>query len=138
MLRLPPKLRLIMLGLAFSAVLVCAFAPSPAYAIAPGPPDNAGQSTQDSPGTEVCGSDSERCNQFVEDYINPFLYLLSALVGVIAVIAIIISGIQYTSSADDPATVSKAKSRILNVIIGLVAYIFLFAFLEYLVPGGIR
>lgn len=131
------KLRLIVLSLVFSVVLAGTAAPVTTLAIAPGPPDNPSTS-QDTPGTDVCGgNDNERCNQFIEDYINPVIYLLSALVGIVAVISIIMAGIQYSASADDPATVSKAKQRIFNTVIGLVAYIFLFAFLEYLVPGGI-
>jgi len=59
------------------------------------------------------------------------------LVGIVAVLGIIISGIQYSASADDPGTVTKAKERIFEIIIGLVGYAFLVAFLNYLVPGGI-
>jgi hypothetical protein len=89
--------------------------------------------------TDICGNgaDAAACDNFVNKYINPFIILLSALVGVVAVISIIMAGIQYASSADDPGTVTKAKQRIFNTIIGLVAYAFLFAFLNYLVPGGI-
>jgi hypothetical protein len=58
-------------------------------------------------------------------------------VGVLAVISVVVAGIQYSSSADDPATVTKAKQRIFNTVVGLIAYIFLFAFINYLVPGGI-
>lgn len=86
--------------------------------------------------TDICNAGA-RCNSFIETYVNPFIILLSGLVGVAAVISIIVAGIQYSSSADDPGTVTKAKQRIFSTIIGLVAYIFLFAFLNYLVPGGI-
>lgn len=85
---------------------------------------------------DVCGAGRDNCNKFVENYVNPFVLLLTALVGVVAIISIIYAGIQYASSADDPGTVSKAKQRIFNTILGLVAYIFLFAFLNYLIPGG--
>lgn len=85
---------------------------------------------------DVCGSGA-KCNDFVENYINPAIQALTALVGIVAVISIIIAGIQYSTSADDPGAVTKAKQRIFNVVLGLVAYIFLVAFLQYLVPGGI-
>jgi hypothetical protein len=87
--------------------------------------------------TDVCGAGRDNCNKFVNDYINPFILLLTAMVGIVAVISIIIAGIQYASSADDPGAVTKAKQRIFNTVVGLVAYIFLFAFLNYLIPGGI-
>lgn len=86
---------------------------------------------------DVCGSGSDNCNKFVNDFVNPAILVLTALVGIAAIISIIYAGIQYASSADDPGAVSKAKQRIFNTVIGLVAYIFLFAFLNYLVPGGI-
>jgi hypothetical protein len=87
------------------------------------------------PSVDVC-SGAGKCNSFVNKYINPVVVLLTVVVGIAAVISIIMAGIQYTSSADDPGTVSKAKQRIFNTIIGLVAYIFLLAFFNYLVPGG--
>jgi hypothetical protein len=86
---------------------------------------------------DICGPNASECNEFVETYINPAILVLSALVGVAAVISIIIAGIQYSGSADDPGVVSKAKQRIFNTILGIVAYIFFFAFINYLVPGGI-
>jgi len=77
------------------------------------------------------------CGSFLEKYINPFVVLFSVLVGVLAAISIVVAGIQYAMSADDPGKVTQAKTRILNTVIGLIAYIFLFAFLNYIVPGGI-
>lgn len=87
------------------------------------------------PSIDVCGG-AGKCNSFINTYINPVIVFLTVVVGIAAVISIIMAGIQYASSADDPGTVSKAKSRIFNTVIGLVAYIFLLAFFNYLVPGG--
>lgn len=88
------------------------------------------------PQVDVCNGGPD-CNRFINDYINPAIKVLTALVGIVAVLSIVIAGIQYASSADDPGTVTKAKQRIFNVAIGLVTYIFLLAFLNYLVPGGL-
>lgn len=62
--------------------------------------------------------------------------ILAAGVGVVATIVIIIAGIQYSSAGGDPQKVKAAKTRITNAIIGLIAYFFLFAFLQWIVPGG--
>jgi hypothetical protein len=62
--------------------------------------------------------------------------VLAAAVGVIAVIMLIIGGIQYSSSNGNPQAVTAAKQRIINVLMGLVAFIFLYAFLQWLIPGG--
>lgn len=70
-------------------------------------------------------------------YIYPFINLLAAFVGVAVVISMIIGGIQYGSSAGDPQKVSAAKNRIRNAIIALVTFIFLYALLNFLVPGGL-
>jgi hypothetical protein len=79
----------------------------------------------------------EAVNGFIGEYINPAIKVLTALVGIVAVLSIIVAGIQYAGSADDPGVVTKAKQRIFKVVVGLVAYVFLVAFLNYLIPGGI-
>jgi len=73
----------------------------------------------------------------VKKYLNPAIGLLSALVGVAVVVSIIAGGIQYSASAGDPQKAAKAKDHIFNAVVALVAFIFLFAFLEWLVPGGL-
>ena len=64
------------------------------------------------------------------------ILLLAAAVGVIAVIMLIIGGIQYSSSNGNPQAVSAAKKKIIDVLTGLAAFIFLYAFLQWLIPGG--
>lgn len=115
--------RVAVLGILLTVVFsgICLLAPARAFAAGPQ--------------VDICGGAS-RCNTFVETYINPVIIFLTVVVGVAAVISIIMAGIQYASSADDPGTVTKAKSRIFQTVIGLVAYIFFLAFFNYLVPGG--
>jgi hypothetical protein len=81
-------------------------------------------------------SNSGDCNQ-IYFYINEAINFLSAGVGIVVVAMIIVGGIQYASAEDDPARVSAARTRVTNALLGLVAYIFLFGFLQWLVPGGI-
>ena len=64
------------------------------------------------------------------------LNFLAAAVMVIAVIMLIIGGIQYSSSNGNPQAVSAAKKKIIDVLTGLAAFIFLYAFLQWLIPGG--
>lgn len=85
-------------------------------------------------GNSTCTASN--CN-LIAKYINPLITLLSALVGLVVTISIVIGGIQYSSSAGDPQAATAAKNRIRNAIIALVAFIFLYAFLQFLVPGGI-
>lgn len=83
----------------------------------------------------VC-SQKQSCD-LVGRYINPAIKLLTILVGVVAVISIIFGGIQYSTSGGDPSKVAAAKGRLMKTIIALISYAFLYAFLQFLVPGGL-
>ncbi|HEX9679476.1 MAG TPA: hypothetical protein VGA08_02540 [Candidatus Saccharimonadales bacterium] len=50
---------------------------------------------------------------------------------------LVVGGIQYITSAGNPQQISSAKSRIRNALIALVLYIFMYAILQWAVPGGI-
>jgi hypothetical protein len=73
----------------------------------------------------------------VNKYLNPIIEAMAAIFGTIAVISIIVGGIQYSSSQGDPQKVSNAKKRIINTIIAIFAFLFLYSFLQFLIPGGI-
>lgn len=75
-------------------------------------------------------------NPIVKD-INLIVNILSVGVGVIVVTLIIIGGIQYSIAGDNPQALTAAKQRITNALIALFAYLFIFAFLQWLVPGGV-
>ncbi len=71
------------------------------------------------------------------DYLVIVINVLSAIVGIVIVIMIIIGGIQYSSSGDNPQAISGAKNRIFNAVIALAIYIFSYSFLQWIVPGGV-
>lgn len=73
----------------------------------------------------------------INDYINPVVKALSATVGVIVVISLVVAGIQYSSAAGDPSKVGAAKSRIIKTLGAFLFFIFLYVFLNYIVPGGV-
>ena len=58
-------------------------------------------------------------------------------IGILAVFGLVISGIQYAAAQDNPQAVSGAKTRIYNIVIGIFIYVFMFAILQWLIPGGI-
>lgn len=112
---------------------VAALQPAPALASPiPTDPDGSGSGS-----SNQCPTDQPKTCAFVQTYINPFIKLLTAAVGIFATISIVYAGIMYATSADDPSVVTKAKKRIFETILGVVAYVFLFAFINYLIPGGI-
>jgi hypothetical protein len=94
------------------------------------------------PTSAACGSDvnaacgSANCD-LVQKYINPLVDVLSVAFGLIAVISIIVGGIQYSASGGDPQKITAAKRRISQTMFAIVAYAFLFAFLQFLIPGGL-
>jgi RsiW-degrading membrane proteinase PrsW (M82 family) len=106
--------------------------PDPSKPCIPDP--NALKSTPDSAAKTCSGGD---CSGLITKYVNPFIKLLSALVGIIVVVSIVVAGIQYSSAGGDPSKVVAARKRITNAIIALLAYLFMFAFLQWLLPGGI-
>lgn len=75
-------------------------------------------------------------NPLVEK-INVIVNFLSAAVGVVVIAVIIMGGIQYSIAGGSPEAVSKAKTRITNGLIALAAFLFIFAFLQWIIPGGI-
>lgn len=77
-----------------------------------------------------------KCNLMIQ-YVYPLINFLAALVGIAVTVSIIIGGVQYGSSAGDPQKTSAAKNRIRNSIIALVTFIFLYALLNFLIPGGL-
>ena len=86
--------------------------------------------------SDTCSShNTQAC--LITKYINPLIQLLSAAVGVVVAITIIYGAIEYTSSGSDPQRVASARKHIVSALIGLAAYLFLYTFLQFLLPGGI-
>ena len=71
-------------------------------------------------------------------YVNPVVKLLAAVAGVAVVLSIVIGGIQYASAGGDSTKVAAARNRIQQAIIALLAFIFLLAFINWIIPGGIN
>ena len=87
------------------------------------------------PPSTPCNLD-DGCN-LIDKYVNPFIDFLSIAFGLIAVISLILGGVQYSTSEGDPQKSSQAKSRISNTILAIFAYMILYAFLQFIIPGGL-
>ena len=83
--------------------------------------------------TAVC--QNEDC--LINRYLKPAIVILSALVAITATGSIIFAGMQYTSARDQSAKVEMAKNRIGITITGVIAWILLLTFLQWLMPGGL-
>ena len=65
--------------------------------------------------------------------ITTILNNIIAVLGLVAVIVIIIGGVNYMSSTGDPAKVKKAKDTILYGLIGLVVCVLAFALVNWVI-----
>ncbi len=67
------------------------------------------------------------------------LLILKILVyglGAAATVGVVIAGIQYMTARDNESQVAAAKQRLLNIVIGLVAWAVMWTVMNWLIPGG--
>jgi hypothetical protein len=84
--------------------------------------------------TAACTADN--CD-LIKKYLNPTINVLTVMFGLIAAGSIIMGGIQFSTSEGDPQKAARAKDRIASTIFAIFAYAFLYAFLQFLIPGGL-
>lgn len=73
----------------------------------------------------------------ITDVTFAIIRFLSIGVGLVIIGSIVVAGIQFTSSRGDPQATAQAITRIRNTVAALVLYLFIFAFLNWVVPAGI-
>ena len=61
--------------------------------------------------------------------------IFSAVVGVLAVGGIIFIGIRYLTSGGDVAKATKARKRLVELVIGIVIYAVMYTVLKFLIPS---
>ena len=76
-------------------------------------------------------------NWGIDDILRFIVNVLMYGLGAAAVIGTVIAGIQYLTARDSEQQVAAAKKRLLNVVIGLVAWAMLFTLLNWLIPGPV-
>ena len=91
--------------------------------------DNSWRQGMDAAKGEGVPSNLNGTDGIVNKIINGVLYV----VGVLAVVMVIIGGVQYTTSGGDQAAVTKAKNTILYGIVGLVIAILAFAIVNFVI-----
>lgn len=71
--------------------------------------------------------------------VNSILKLVASILlyglGAVAVIGVIIAGILYLTARDNEQQVVKAKTRLFEIAIGLLAWAVLWTILHWLIPG---
>ena len=77
------------------------------------------------------------CNDCISKDIQIAANVLAIGVSLVITIMIVIAGLQYMTSRDNPQAIQAAKTKIINAVIALIAFVFIYAFLQWVVPGGI-
>jgi len=80
----------------------------------------------------ACGS-SNSIWSIPEQIIN----IMAMGIGLVAVGGFVYGGMLYASASNDPSKISSAKKTIANVVIGLVLFVGMYSFIQYLIPGGL-
>mgnify|MGYP003612908130 FL=1 len=116
---------------AIYALILCLaiiiFYATPLFAAGLAPPT---ATTEAYMGTDINGNPIILWIQFFINWISVFIVIGS-------VIALAAAGVQYSAAAGDSGKIAEAKKRISSVLMALLAYFFLFAFIQWLVPGGV-
>lgn len=80
----------------------------------------------------ACGCDTSNTNTLPNVIVN-ILNGVIAVAGVIAVVFVIVGGVQYMTSSGDANKVKKAKDTILYAIIGLIVCVLSFAIVNFVI-----
>lgn len=87
---------------------------------------------------DLCGSeDGTAEGSTIFNLLKGLLRIMTAGVGIAAVGGIAWGALLYTTAESKPEQTKKAIGIITNVVIGLIAYAFMFVFLNFLIPGGV-
>ena len=81
---------------------------------------------------QKCNSDDGEKN--IKCVLKIVLDVLTVALGVVASIGIAVSGIQYLTAGGNEERTRKSKRRIFEIVIGIVAYLLIYAALNWLIP----
>lgn len=138
--------------IALSALLLMSFAVAVPVSAATNPSDVKIPSFNNSPDQKKCagvflgikigGNNCVANGSTIETnpiivYTKAILKVLTVGVGIAVVGGIVWGGIKYTSARGNASQVQDAINTIINSVIGLFLYLFMFAILNFLIPGGI-
>ena len=79
----------------------------------------------------TCGKDSDGVGCILKLVVD----IMSIGIGILGVIGITVVGVQYLTAGGDEGKTKKAKQRMFEIVIGLVAYVVIYALLRWLLPG---
>ena len=85
---------------------------------------------------KTCGDKADDENgEGVMCILQTVVDVMTVGVGILGVLGITIVGIQYLTAGGNEEQTRKAKRRMVEIVIGLVAYVLIYALLKFLLPG---
>jgi hypothetical protein len=70
-------------------------------------------------------------------YMKNIINIMTVGVAIVVVLMIVIRGLQYSWARDNAQKTTEAKDGIVNAIVAILLYIFAYAILNFLIPGGL-
>lgn len=90
--------------------------------------------------TAILGNNHEVCDNgdgsSITYVLNLVVDIMSVLIGILGVIGITITGIQYLTAGGSEEKTRKAKRRLFEIVIGLAVYAVMYALLSWLLPNN--
>ena len=81
---------------------------------------------------QIVSDPTNFCHTNLNSTVNAIINTIIFIIGMLAVVMIIIGGVNYAMSQGDPGKVKKAKDTILYGIIGLVVALLAFAIVQFI------
>lgn len=89
--------------------------------------------------TAILGSGGQSCDDGsgseIMRLLNQIADGMTIGVGILGVLGITIVGIQYLTAGGSEEKTRKAKRRMFEIVIGIAAYVLIYAFLKWLLPS---
>jgi hypothetical protein len=81
--------------------------------------------------------DADRGGQGIFDLLNLIVNILTVGVGIAATVGIVISAIQYITAREKEDQAKKARTRIFEIVLGMIIWAVMWIVLNFLMPGGV-
>ena len=80
--------------------------------------------------------EDDRGGQGIFDLLNLIINILTVGVGIAATAGIVISAIQYITAREKEDQAKKARTRIVEIVLGMIIWAVMWIALNFLMPGG--
>lgn len=84
----------------------------------------------------LCDKSATETGQGIKDLLSIIIDIMTAVVGILGVVGVTVVGIQYLTSSGDTAKATKAKRRLLEIVIGVAAFVLIGVLIKFLVPSA--